>query len=117
MITKGHCCTKAVYIQTFKRIAKVMTTCNRKRMVQYVTGVNTEASFIHEVMVKSFFSREVGTFFVLNLLIGMTNFKENGFSAISVCLTLDFTAIMYCFMYIYMHVSRLNKVRLNRRIS
>lgn len=91
-------------------------------MVQYVTGVNTEASFIHVRSWSShFFPRKVavGTFFFFFFKLARLDdqYQRNDFSVISVCLTLDFTAIMYCFMYIYMHVSRLNKVRLNRRIS
>lgn len=34
-------------MQTFERIAKVVTTSNREDLVQSVTGVNTEACFIH----------------------------------------------------------------------
>lgn len=33
--------------QTFKVIAKLVSTTSKEDLVQYVTGVNTEASFIH----------------------------------------------------------------------
>lgn len=88
--------------------------------MHYVTGVNT--CFIHMKPGEVFFfpprQVAVGTllvfyyFFYVQKTCYNDNFQRNGSNAISVCLTHDFTAIMYCLVYIYMHVSRLNMVKI-----
>lgn len=69
-------------------------------MVQYILGVNTEASFFH--MSGQLFPIQVavGTLLVFFCFFCLNFFCKDAVSVIPVCMILDFTAITYS---VYVH--------------